>query len=139
MKASNLATAALPVKPAYIIALLVVVAVAVIYYWGGRGARQTVKTQDSTIKDMGRDAQTRAETATGMASDQSNTVEWASNAQGKIHERIIERPVAVPVAASSDAADADILRIAREAHARATCARERVRGKDAGDSDSCAP
>lgn len=139
MKVSKIASAALPVNPAYIIALLVVIAAAVIYFMGGRGARQTVKVQDSTIKDMGRDAETRAATATGMAQDQSNTTEWAQRAQGTIHERIIERPVAIPVPASADPGDADVLRIAREAHARATCARERVRGENTRASVSCAP
>ena len=66
-------------------------------------------------------------TADTVAEDQAATWAHAQADEGFIRERIIERPVA------AGPADPDILRVAREAHARALCSAGRVHGAGCGD------
>lgn len=101
-------------------------------WWNGRhsadfaNVKAEVKTQDASA------AITR-ETADTVAQDQAEVAARAQADQENIRARIDANPRA------AGPADADILRVAREAHARALCAASRVQRARCGDDPAAAP
>lgn len=95
-------------------------------YWRGKRAAnfENVQAQLQTTEES---AGISRQTADTVAIDQAETWQHAQADEGMIRGRIDAQPRA------AGPADPDILRVAREAHARSICAASRVQRADCSD------
>lgn len=113
-----------------VVAMLVVLTAAGLYWRGRNDANlSNVKAQARTAEQS---AEISRETAETVASDQAELWRQAQADEDYIHERIRTLPAGKPAPA-----DPDILRIAREAHARSLCAASRLSGEGSRNDPAC--
>lgn len=114
------------------IPVVVVALVAGGIYWRGKNDADfsNVKAQVRTTEQS---AEISRETADTVAADQTELWRQAQADEDYIDARIRTLP-----AGEFAPADPDILRIAREAHARALCAAGRVQRESSSDDSTCA-
>ena len=114
-----------------VVTILVITFVAAIYWRGRKDVSfDNVQAQLRTTEES---AGISLATADTVATEQAGTWAHAQADEGDIRARIDAQPRA------AGPADPDILRVAREAHARALCAAGRVQRTDCGDDAARAP
>ena len=114
-----------------VVTILVITFVAAIYWRGRKDVSfDNVQAQLRTTEES---AGISLATADTVATEQAGTWAHAQADEGEIRARIDAQPRA------AGPADPDILRVAREAHARALCAAGRVQRTDCGDDTARAP
>lgn len=112
---------------AYLAILLVVVGVGGWLYWKGGDGERAAKNEIQAVANSG---QVSRDTATNVDKAGAETRAATEGARGRIRERIESEP------AAGGPADADILRVAQEAHQRAI--RSACRVQRTSDCDAAA-